>query len=307
MPKINISKSLHINAKPADVFSKINDYHHWETWSPWLIMEEGVKLDIQPDGKAYSWVGKRTGEGKMRVTNEKQDESLEMDLNFIKPFKSFAKVGFTVKPDGEGTNVTWTMDSSLPFFLFFMKKMMVAGVGMDYERGLKMLKDLAEDGEVHSKLEEKGASTYPGCKYVGVKGACSIKGMKNDMQSKMGQLMAFSEENKMNTTGQVFTIYHKWDMITGQVEYTSAVAVNEAPANLSGGLFAGSIPETKVQSVKHTGTYDHLGNPWSMLYMMQRGKEFKVDKKVDPFEVYVNSPQDTAPNDLITEVYFPVK
>ncbi|MFT5821722.1 MAG: hypothetical protein ACI8ZM_002976 [Crocinitomix sp.] len=247
MPKINVSKSLHINAKPSEVFSKINDFHHWETWSPWLIMEEGVKLDIEADGKAYGWEGQRTGSGNMKVTNEKQDESLEMDLNFLKPFKSFAKVGFTVKPDGDGSNVTWTMDSSLPFFLFFMKKMMVSGIGMDYERGLKMLKDLTEDGEVHSKMEEKGSATYAGCNYVGIKGACTIKDMKTDMKAKMEKLMAFSENNKANATGEVFSIYHKWDMVTAQVEYTSAVAVKEAPTNLGGGLFVGNIPSTKVQ------------------------------------------------------------
>jgi effector-binding domain-containing protein len=307
MPKIFLSKKIQINANPSAVFAKINDFHQWATWSPWLILEEGVKLDIQEDGKAYSWLGKRTGSGNMKVTSEKQDEMLEMDLNFIKPFKSYAKVGFTVTPTAEGSEVTWTMNSSLPFFLFFMKKMMVAGVGMDYERGLKMLKDFVEDGVVHSKLEEKGASTYAGCNYVGIKGECTIKTMKDDMQGKMEKLMAFSEKNKDNTTGAVFTIYHEWNMKTGKVEYTSAVAVKEAPANLSGGLESGSIPQTKVQSVRHTGPYYHMGNAWSMLYMMKRGKEIKTNNRIDPFEVYVNSPMDTEPNDLITEVYFPVK
>lgn len=307
MPKIFISKEIYINAKPNEVFAKINDFNHWATWSPWLMMEEGVKLDIQTDGKAYGWEGKRTGSGEMKVVGEKQDESIIMDLNFIKPFKSFAKVGFIIKPKGEGVDLTWTMDSSLPFFLFWMKKMMIAGVGMDYERGLRMLKNFVEDGEVHSKLEEKGSSTYAGCKYVGLKGACSMKDMKSDMDVKIADLMLFSEENKVNVTGEVFTIYHKWDMISEQVEYTSAVAVNEELLNLSGKLFLGEIPQTKVQSVKHTGTYEHLGNAWSMLYMMKRGKEIKTNNKIDPFEVYVNDPRVNGANDLITEVHFPVK
>ncbi|MFT5821723.1 MAG: hypothetical protein ACI8ZM_002977 [Crocinitomix sp.] len=44
-----------------------------------------------------------------------------------------------------------------------------------------------------------------------------------------------------------------------------------------------------------------------MLHMMQRGKEFKANKKVDPFEVYINNPMNTEPIDLITEVNFPIK
>jgi len=50
--------------------------------------------------------------------------------------------------DGDQTKVTWTMNGCVPIFLFFMIGMMKAWIGMDYERGLMMLKELAEKGKV---------------------------------------------------------------------------------------------------------------------------------------------------------------
>jgi hypothetical protein len=48
------------------------------------------------------------------------------------------------------------MDSKQPFFQFFLKGMMTSLIGMDYERGLRMLKDYVETGSVPSTLEFPG-------------------------------------------------------------------------------------------------------------------------------------------------------
>jgi effector-binding domain-containing protein len=243
----------------------------------------------------------------MKLNSEVENQSLDMDLNFIKPWKSFAKVGFEIKPKGEGTDVSWTMASSLPFFLFWMKKQVEAYVGMDYERGLKMLKDLAEDGKVHSELTLKGKGSFDGGKYIGIKGSCSIDEMGEDMNKKMEELTAFIHENKVEMAGEAFSIYHKWNMVNRQAEYTTGFFVKETPAAVSGSFVIGEIPKVAANIVEHKGAYEHLGNAWGLQYMMQRGKEFKANKKVDPFEVYKNSPGDTAKPDLLTEVYFATK
>lgn len=307
MPKMNINRSIYIDAKPEEVYTKLNDFNQWPAWSPWLIMEKGVKVDVEEGGKYYSWEGNRVGSGNMKVTGEKENNSIDYDLNFLKPWKSYAKVGFKIKPNGDGTDVTWSMDSSLPFFMFWMKKMMSAYIGMDYERGLRMLKDYVQDGKVHSELELKGVSDFEGCKYVGIKGDCKIDDMGKDMKEKMGKLMEFAKENNLESNGEVLSIYHKWDMVNRDASYTAAIRVETPPANLSGGLFVGEIPKFKAHTVGHKGAYEHLGNAWGLQYMMQRGKEFKHNKKIDPFEVYKNDPSNTEVDDLLTEVHFAVK
>ncbi len=305
MPKMHIDKSIVIQKKPAEVYKLLNDFNHWPVWSPWLIMEEGVKVNVREDGKYYDWEGDIVGSGNMTVLNEDENKSIEYDLTFLKPWKSKAKVNFILKEDGDGTRVHWTMDSSLPFFLFWMKKMMVAFVGMDYDRGLNMLKDYAEDGKVHSKMELTGEGNYAGCQYIGIKTTCTIDQMGDRMKTDFEKLMPYVMEGHQDkVAGNAFSIYHKWDPVKNLVSYTGAVPVSEVPSDLLDGMITGSIPATKTFTVKHTGPYRHSGNPWAALYMRQRGKKFKMNKKVDPMEVYLNSPKDTPELELQTEVVF---
>ncbi len=307
MPKIHIARSIHIDAPVDRVYPKVNDFNHWTGWSPWLIMEPGATVDVSDDAKYYAWEGERVGSGNMRVTAEKTNEFVDYDLTFLKPWKSTSKVRFELQPKDGGTKVTWLMDTSLPFFLFWMKKQMTAFIGMDYERGLALLKDYAEDGEVHSKLDFKGFSNYPGCTYLGIKTECPMADVGPHMSDDLTSLWTFLGDRRDLVAGPAFSIYHKWDAVNGKVAYTSGVPVNSLPAELPPGIAAGTIPATKVYTLRHTGPYAHLGNAWSTLFNMQRGKAFKLNKRIDPFETYVNNPGEVPDRELVTEVHFPVK
>lgn len=305
MPKMNVNKSIQINAPINEVYNKLNDFHHWEVWSPWLITDKSARVNVNEDGKYYSWQGERVGEGNMKVIAEKEGE-INYDLHFLKPWKSQADVGFKLTPKGEGTEVTWSMESKIPLFLFWMKKSMTAFVGMDYERGLRMLKDYVEEGKVHSDLDFKGNKPIDGFKYIGIKRSCKIANMGVDMGQQFTKLGTFVKENNINPEGDTLSIYHKWDMVAGTAEYTAAIPVKEIPANLSNGFITGEIPKTNVHAVAHTGKYEHLGNAWTAQYGMQRAKVFKSNKKLDPMEVYKNDPTKTPANELVTEILFPV-
>lgn len=307
MATMNVLRSIVINKKPVDIFPLINNFDHWPTWSPWLILEKGVKVNVADDKKYYEWEGELTGSGNMQITSEEENKSIKSDLQFLKPWKSFAKVNFMLEPEGEGTKVSWTMESKLPFFMFWMKKMMEAFIAMDYDRGLNMLKDLAENGKIESTLDFKGNSSFDGCNYIGIKVSCSIEEMKQNMGSNYEKLMHFMADKKDLMAGAPFSIYHKWDMVKQQCIYTACVPVTKTPDNLPNGVITGSVPKTKTYAVHHLGSYRHIGNAWSAIYMRQRGKKFKMNKSIDPMEIYLSSPQDTAEKDLQTEIHFAVK
>jgi effector-binding domain-containing protein len=307
MPKTHISRTITINKPVNEIYNYLNDFNNWQAWSPWIIQEPETKVTVSEDAKYYEWEGNRTGVGNMTITSAKENESIDVDLLFLKPWKSKAKVRFEFKSAGEGTEVTWLMDSSLPLLMFWMKKMMEAFVGMDYERGLLMLKDYMEDGKVHSKLDFKGASNFDGCNYIGIRTACTKAQMPEKMKADFGKLHQYFEENKDNIAGQPFTIYHKWDMVKDQIEYTSGFPVKEVPGTLSSGMMSGNIPKTPIHTVGHTGPYQHLGNAWTTMYGMQRSKTFKQNKKIDPFEIYLNNPMEVDEKELMTEVNFATK
>ncbi|MFN5168807.1 MAG: SRPBCC family protein [Cyclobacteriaceae bacterium] len=307
MPAFTVTKTITIQASPEKVYSIISDYHHWPAWSPWLITEPGVTVEVKPGGKEYNWQGKRTGSGEMKVLKENAPSRLDMVVHFLKPWKSTSPVWFDLKPQGQGTEVTWGMTGSLPFFMFFMTKMMTAYLGMDYERGLLMLKDYVETGSVPSKLTFKGIQPYAGCTYVGIKTTCTMDEQSGKMSKDFERLSAWATAHPNEIAGQGFSIYHTWDVVKNKVAYTSAFPVKQVPGQLPEGFIGGSIPTTNVNTIAHTGSYPHLGNAWTTQYMMQRNKEYKYRKGIDPFEVYLNMPGQVPNDQLVTEVHFPVK
>lgn len=308
MPKMHIERSVLINAPIEKVFKNVSDFHTWTDWSPWLVTEPEAKVTVREDGKFYSWEGDIVGAGEMTISNEVENTSVDYDLQFLKPWKSQAKVSFKMKQEGEGVRLSWDMDSSLPFFLFWMKKMTEAFIGNDYERGLTMLKDYTENGAVPHKITVKGMQDYKGGKYIGIKRDVATKDIPKYMSEDFKKLLEYtmgSHADKMEGAG--FSIYHKWDMVTGQASYTACVPMSEIPSDLPSGVITGSVPATKVHVIHGKGPYRFTGNIWSAQYMRQRGKKFKANKGVDPMEVYLNSPMDTQENDLETEVLFAVK
>lgn len=308
MPKLDVKKSIVIDASAEKIFSIVSDFNHWTAWSPWLIMDPKAVVNVAPDSKYYDWNGERVGSGNMKVTKEAANEYVDYDLNFIKPFKSHAKVRFELKAlDTNKTEVSWLMDSRLPFFMFFMKKAMTTFIGMDYERGLAMLKDYAQEGEVHSKLDFDGTSEFPGCTYVGIKTNTDIKSIGPAMEKDFDKLWGALTDHKDLVAGPPVAIYHKWDILKGKAAYTVGVPMKEVPHNLSEELITGQIPATKVYNIKHTGNYGHLGNAWSTMMNLDRGKVFKKNKQIAPFETYLNSPDEVSEKELITTVSFPVK
>ncbi|MEO9868865.1 SRPBCC family protein [Ekhidna sp.] len=307
MPKMTISRSITIDASKEKVFSFINDFNQWVQWSPWLLMEPEANVIVADDAKSYEWKGNRVGEGNMKILEEKENEFIRCELNFLKPWKSFAKTAFNIEEAKDGTEVTWTMDSSLPFFMFWMKKSMQAYVGADYERGLDMLKVLIEKGSIPSKLSFDGISSFEGCKWVGIRTKSSLDIVATQMQADFAMLGAFTEENKDLVAGSPFTTYHKWDILKGNVDYTASIPVKEIPDSLPDQFVSGIIPSLIAYKLKHTGSYSHLGNAWSTGYAMMRNKEFKYKKGIDTFEIYLNNPQETNEKNLETVLHFPVR
>ncbi len=307
MPAFNVNRKTTIKSSPNKIFSVLNDLSTWKNWSPWLIMEPEASVNVANDNKSYDWDGSRVGSGNMKVTGEDENKSVDYDLNFLKPWKSEAKVRFELKEQGEETEVTWVMDSSLPWYMFWMIGMMDAWVGMDYERGLGMLKEYVETGTILSKLEWKGESEFPGVKYVGVKTTCGFDEVGEVMMTDFGKLEFVGQKYEDIATGVGYTQYHDWNMKKKQTTYTACIGLTEIPDDIPEGYITGEIPATNIYTLRHIGKYDHLGNAWSTLMNMSRSKEFKQNKKIDPFEWYVSDPRETAEKDIITDICFPVK
>ena len=309
MPRMRVDTSIFIKKPSKIIYQSLCDFNHWQKWSPWLLAEPEAKVDIAPTGEFYQWEGSIVGAGQMRITQTSEaNDFLAMDLEFIKPWKSKAKVAFHLEENEQGTTLRWAMDSRLPFYLFWMKKAMEAFVTEDYNRGLGLFKAVMETGKLPSKVTFQGLKKQPANQYVGIKRRVSIEEIESFMGVDYGRLMPLFHQNwKEIQAGHPFTFYHQWDRVQKKVNYTAAVPLKEIPPALPDDFVKGILPEMAVYSVLHQGPYRYVANAWAAGYMHSRAKQFKPLGKRAPMEVYWNSPKDTEELKLKSEILFPAR
>lgn len=149
--EFRVERSVHIKAPPEKIFPLISDLHAFSTWSPYEKLDPAMKRSYSGPasgkGAAYEWQGdKNVGHGRMEITNAAAPNSVLIQLDFLEPFEAHNTAAFTLKPEGDGTVVTWAMFgpanymSKLMSVFFSIDKM----VGTQFEEGLANLKQLAE-------------------------------------------------------------------------------------------------------------------------------------------------------------------
>jgi len=148
MPTFEHTRSIHVAAKPAAVRALVADLHAWTKWSPWEGLDAEVKRIYSGAekgvGAGYAWVGKKSGEGSMVVT-EANAERIDLDLDFVKPLKAKNKVVFRFEPEGDATRVSWTMSGTRNVLLAIAGRLFFdTMIKKDFDKGLAKLKAVAE-------------------------------------------------------------------------------------------------------------------------------------------------------------------
>ncbi len=109
-----ITRSVAIAAPPAAVFENVNDLQKFMTWSPFAKMDPDAKYTFagpkRGEGASLSWVGAKTGEGSMTITESRPNERILFQMDFRKPMASTATAEFSFVPEGDQTRVTWSLD-----------------------------------------------------------------------------------------------------------------------------------------------------------------------------------------------------
>jgi len=146
----HVERSRVVRAEASEVMPHLTDMELWVKWSPWAELDSNVKWTFSDPasgvGAWYEWSGNdEVGRGKMEVVSV-EDDAVGYALVFIEPFESEAAVTLTLAKDGEGTKVTWGMDSQNGFAskLFMVFADFDAMLGADFERGLGNLAKVVE-------------------------------------------------------------------------------------------------------------------------------------------------------------------
>ena len=307
--KFNVQRSILIDAPKDTVKPLVQNFKNWNSWSPWTVAEPDCPIEIKGDpqspGHSMSWEGQIIGSGQ-NVLASYTDQNLTYDLSFFKPFKSQAKTAFLFQEKNGSTEVTWTMDSQMPFFMFFMIPTMKTMIEMDYDRGLRMLKAVAEEGNVNATTTNKGVVAIEEFSYVGLKRTVSIDDIGTEMQKDYDTLTEDLVHKYDIEPEQWVSLYPKMNMKKREMTYIAAISDEKlTEESLPEQYVRGTVKSGNALEIRHDGPYDFIGNAWGMGTMYVRSK--KIKQSGVPFEKYWNHPKEVAPEELQTSIYFPLK
>jgi hypothetical protein len=147
----HVERSANIKVTPDKLFPYINDFHQWQPWSPYEKLDPAMTRRFSGaaagEGSIYEWEGNsKAGAGRITIMQASPPNKVKLKLEMLKPFAATNDVTFTLRPNGDTTDVTWAMDGqaillSKVMGLFFNMDGMVGG---QFEEGLRNLKTLAE-------------------------------------------------------------------------------------------------------------------------------------------------------------------
>jgi uncharacterized protein YndB with AHSA1/START domain len=147
-----VKRSRLINAPAEKIFPLISNLRQMNTWNPFSKGDPTLKVTYSgpadSPGAAYDWDSEgKSGKGRLEITDAAPPSKVTMNLTMLTPIEAHNIVEFTLRPEGNATEVTWAMTghdrpliAKVMDVLFSMDRM----VGGQFEKGLDDLKVIAE-------------------------------------------------------------------------------------------------------------------------------------------------------------------
>lgn len=309
--KMEISKSISVNAPAGYAFEEVNNLKSNENWSYWINLYKNNMTIAYGDiksgvGAVSEWDGSESGKGKMTITESIPDKSIKMDLDFMED--GTAKSWYTFEPDGEGTKITtgFTTDMGMNPIGRWMGILMKPEMEKAFDYNLSKLKEIAEAKPKFSvAITEE--TTQP-ISYIGISTTMSYENAEaigTQMGKSYGELMTALGKAKVEMTGAAFALYPKWDEATKTMEMVCALPV-AADAKLPSKYKVMQNAGGKAIKAVHMGDYNKMMSTHEQVVQYIAFK--KLEMNGAPWEVYMTDPtveKDTAK--WVTEIYYPVK
>ncbi|MBN8577081.1 MAG: SRPBCC family protein [Cytophagales bacterium] len=306
--KLEVSKSVSIQASPAAVFEEINDLKRWETWQYWNTLDPTNMKIVYGEitvgtGATYSWDSPVLDKGSITLSESIPDKSVAIAMDFG---GNPATGLYTVEPDGENTLLTFNFHSEAGmnpigrWINLFIK----GEIEKSFEYAGKNIKSIAEAKPKFTY--EITEAEIPATSYVGLLHTMSPKdpvAISAQMAKMYGELETMLKKAKVEVTGYPFALYPAYteesmDMICAlPVAATSKVPARYKVETLAGGSAIKGI---------YKGDYNNLMALHQELdqYLNYQG----LTMNGAPIEVYVTDPMtEKDPANWITEIYYPIK
>ena len=143
-----------IAAPPSAVHAFVGHLEKWPEWMPWEQEDPSIITSLSDQttgvGAKQSWTSAKAGDGEVEFTECDENTGIAYDMAFImKGKRAPSKASIRYAPDGDSTEVTWSMEGDLasmmpPVLSGLMRPMMASMIGKNFAKGLAYLKKKVE-------------------------------------------------------------------------------------------------------------------------------------------------------------------
>jgi len=312
----HVERSETVNASPAAVFALVNSFRQFDKWSPWASKDPGMKVERSgPElgvGAKYAWAGNgAVGAGSQEITASTAFSQVKVKIMFG-GFDGASEATYTIVPAGEGSRITWALDSHLGgnpinrYFGLFMDKM----VGSDYVKGLAQLKTLAESlpkTDFSSAAIEPVANKPLTYAYLAGSAPTDDAEIGKALGVAYAKVGAAMKTAGLQQAGALLAVTRRYDDEAKIYEFDAAVPIDRTDASLPAGseVKIGQTPEGMILKLTHKGPYSSLPKAYEQLAAYEAAYGFVESGK--SWEQYISDPGNTPEAELITTVNVPVR
>ncbi len=145
---IQVEKEVTIDRAPAEVYAFVKMLDNQDHYNKWIMMDPNVRRSYSDAdgtiGARASWDSdnKQVGKGQQEITALKQDERIDWQVRFEKPFKGVAHTYMVLKSVSNNTKLLWgfTQHMTYPSNIILLFMNIPKMLGTDVETSLQNLK-----------------------------------------------------------------------------------------------------------------------------------------------------------------------
>ena len=315
----DVKRTKIINAPAHVIYNNINDLKQWESWGPWHEDDSTIVTSYAGNtvgvGAKSSWTSKDSP-GNMELVSTVPNQSVDLKMQFgdYEP----TDIYWTLEEVDGGTKVTWGMKNEKNPFMFKLFGALTGGMegmlGPMEEKGLdnitnvvaEQMKNMPKAFNLGEVVEVELAAT----KFIGYlqKGSTD---MDHEAMTKL--FMEFMPKAGMYAASKLTpedyvpgTFYTKWDEETKEAEFYIGLLLKKklAPAK---GMTAIDVPGGKAVKIAKYGNYgsgEYEAHVAIGEYMQSKKLEMNG---TSVWELYVNDSTTVKPEEIQTDIYYPIK
>ncbi len=308
--EIRTERTAVFPAPPSVVYNTISDLKTWEEWSVWQEMDPTTEVTYGENaagaGAYYTWVGEKTGSGRVTIVSVEPNEKIDVEVSF--DGMGTAETPFKLEPAPEGTKVTWSFFTEIPYPWNALSLFQpgAAAIDKDYDRSFELLKKYLEDKTAGTStapmIQEKD---MPDRHFVAIRNHITTAQIAETFGRDFGRISRFLQENKVEMAGMPCGLYFNWDEATDEMDMASAIPVAE-PLPVEGDMELITLPASKTLIVDHYGGYEDLMHSYNAAQAYLTAHHLEASQPM--YEEYLTDPgAEPDTSKWLTRIYYPLQ